>query len=320
MNRGALYWSVAALVAIVAGVSLAPLPADLLREQIHDAAHVVVFTIFGTLLVRLLVLRLRSLWTAVGATLVLGVLAGALTEYAQSFLAGDPSIGDVGRDLLGTTVGCLLMLPVALARATGRRSSTVYGVAWLLAAAGLFAGMVPLLATLAAYHERDRRLPVLLDPAIGPSLAFAEIRADARQSSRGIVRVPQPWNEGDTELAIDVPLEHSRWPGLTLREPSPDWRGYRALMLDLVNPGERPLELGLRVDDVDSGNAYEQRYNGSFTLPARTRRQVEVTLEQIAAGPRHRHLDLARIRQVIVFHDGPLPGERFLLRELRLER
>lgn len=307
--------SLAAIAAISLLVSLAPAPgADLLREEAHNAGHVIVFAIVGLLLRPLLSAR-YSTATAIAATLLSATLLGVLTEAVQAVLGGDSSIGDVLRDLWGAIVGVTASL--ASRPGAGRQAWSLR----ILAACGLLLGLLPLAATLLDYHERDSRLPLLLDANLAASLAYARIGSDVREpSDRHVVPIPAPWAKDGTEQALRIQLDRGDWPGLAINEPAPDWRGHRALTLELINPQSDALSLNLRVDDADSGNEESQRHDEDLQVATRSRQIVEIPLDRIASTPSGRRLDLGKVRQVILFHGGPSPGEAFLIVRLRLER
>lgn len=314
-RRPAWGLSLAAIAAISLLVSLAPAPgADLLREEAHNAGHVIVFAIVGLLLQPLLSAR-HSTPLAVAATLLVAAILGALTEAAQGVLGGDPTIGDLLRDLWGAIVGVTASL--ASRSTAGRRA----GPLKVLAACGLLLGLLPLAATLLAYHQRDSRLPLLLDANVAASLAYARIGPEERgPSDRHVVPVPAPWATATPESALEIRLDHGPWPGLALVEPSPDWRGHRALNLELINPQPQPLAIELRVDDDDSGNDPRQRHDETLQVAANARARVEIPLQRMTTTPSGRPLDLSRLRKIVVYHDGALPGARFLIVRLRLER
>ena len=306
--------SLVAIAAISVLVSVAPAPgADLLREEAHNAGHVIVFAIVGFLLRPLLSARF-SITAAIAMTLLAATILGALTEAAQSLLGGDPSLGDVLRDLWGAIVGVVASLGSRPAAARQARPLQA------LAAFGLLLGLLPLGRTMLAYHERDARLPVVLDANVAASLAYARVGSSEREpSERHVVPVPPAWSASAGESALEIRLDRGAWPGLSIVEPSPDWQGHRALALELINPQPRPLAIQLRVDDAASGNDAYQRHDETLQVAAGARELIEVPLSRIATTPSGRHLDLSRIRKVIVFHDGPQPGARFFIVRLRLE-
>jgi len=96
-------------------------------------------------------------------------------------------------------------------------------------------------------------------------------------------------------------------------------RGYRALTLDLVNPGDRPLELTLRILDRQHDWRFEDRYNGRLWLPPRSRQGFTIPLEAIANAPDRRRMDLAQIADVLLFRTGGAELGEFYLAGIALQ-
>ncbi len=72
--------------------------------------------------------------------------------------------------------------------------------------------------------------------------------------------VPPEWTARDEEAALYItPGNNSRWAGITLEEPWPDWSTYQKLELTVVNPNDSPLELILRIDDRKHNQEYDDR-------------------------------------------------------------
>lgn len=314
-RRRPVITSLVAIAAISVLVSVAPAPgADLLREEAHNAGHVIVFAIVGFLLRPLLSARF-SIMAAIAMTLLVATILGALTEAVQALLGGDPSLGDLLRDLWGTIVGVTASL--ASQAIAGRRARALQA----LAAVGMMLGLLPLALTVIGYQQREARLPVLLDANVAASLAYARIGSAERvPSDRHVVTIPARWASATTESALEIRLDEGPWPGLSIAEPSPDWRGHRALSIELVNPQPQPLDLELRLDDATSGNDSRQRHDESFQVAAHARQIIEIPLHRIVMTPAGRSLDLSQIRKLVVYHDGARPGERFLVVRLRLEQ
>jgi VanZ family protein len=313
------------ILGVVVVVSVAPPPdADRLSGESHNFAHVVVFGALGLVLARALrrfPFR-RPGWPLVAfATLLAGVGFGILTEYAQGHLGGTPTWGDVSRDVLGTALG--LCAAIALARPT---APTARRLLWITVALGLLAAAVPLADAGLDYRARARLFPVLLDPAAPRGLAFVSLYGNP------VTRVPLPPGIASGEPAgstgsvepgpwtLRVPLDAGRWPGITLDEPAPDWRGWRAIVVEVANPSDEPLDLTLRVNDRAHDNRSEDRYNQHLPLQPRSRHRFEFPLEAVARAPAGRAMDLSQIQKVIVFHVGPAPGRSFHLERIALVR
>lgn len=307
LGRDAALAALATLV-IVAVVSLAPAPeANRFDADTHNFAHVLVFGVMGLMLSR----ALRHAAPPPGriavtlVSLVAGLVFGAGTEYAQGFLGGTPSWGDVARDMLGSAVGSSLAF--ALERAA---PSAVRRRFWAGALLGVVIGGWPLADTLLDYRARNALFPVLLDPADARSLSFL--------MPFGGEWFLEPLPAGTA--AIRVPLDRGTWPGVSLYEPVRDWRGWRALVVELANPTDAPLRIEVRVNDRAHDNRFEDRYNRGVDLPPRTRGRFEFAVADIERAPEGRLMDLSQVEKIVIFHNGPLPGRAFYLERLSLVR
>lgn len=346
------------VLAVSAIVSVAPPPdATRLNGELHDFAHVLVFGVLGLALARSLRgLEGRvGRWPVVAAiTLAIGAVAGVGTEYAQRVLGGVLSWGDVGRDLLGTAIG--ISAAIAL---DGGTLARVRKLLWLAVALGLVAAAIPLTRTVLDYQARAARFPVILDPGAPRGLAFLssfgqpvmtgrlpEGLADggtedvaerirriqaARDHGQDPASVPPALldpadprarvaTNREARNAIVVSLDHGPWPGLTVDEPASDWRGYRALVLDVANPMDEPMELQFRVNDDAHDNRWEDRYNSWLLLPPRTRRSFAFPVDEMRRAPQGREMQMDKVGKVIVFRGDPLPGRRFYVLGMTLVR
>jgi VanZ family protein len=315
--------ALAALVTIVvvAVVSFAPAPqASRFDGDLHDFGHVLVFGVMGLMLSR----TLRRAFTPAPrrrlvtlASLAAGLVFGYGTEYAQGFLGGTPSWGDVARDMLGCAVGSCAAFALERSATPGARR-----VFWTAALLGIVVGGGSLATTLLDYRARDALFPVLLDSAEPNSRSFVA----AFDSTLRVEPVPDDLRPLDANLAargtpaIRVPLDRGNWPGLTLTEPVRDWRGWRALVIELANPTDAPLRIEVRVNDRLHDNRFEDRYNRGVELPARSRGRFEFPLAEIERAPQGRRMDLTDIAKLVIFHGGPAPGRAFYVERVSLVR
>lgn len=346
------------ILAVSAIVSFAPPPdASRFNGQAHDFGHVLVFGVLGLALARSLRGLAAPLgrWTSVTVlTLLVGGIAGIGTEYVQKLSGSVLSWGDVGRDLLGTAIG--ICAAIALDAGT---TSRLRRLLWLAVALGLVAAAIPLTDAVLDYRARAARFPAILDPSAPRGLVFVtsfgervatgplpagladggtldvgerERRARAARE-RGVDPATLPpalldpadprarvATNRDGHAAIVIKPERGPWPGLTLEEPAPDWRGFRALVVDLANPTDAPLTLWFRVNDEAHDNRYEDRYDTWLELPPRTRRRFAFPVADMQAAPDDREMRMDQIEKVIVFHSGPAPGKRFYVLGMTLVR
>ena len=337
MNRATSLLSIALLLAVVFFLALPGTTAW--RRVVQDAGHGPVFACIA--LVLLHTLR-REAAKAGGAreagvdrasylrALLIAVAIGVVSEFVQYFQANrSVSMVDVVHDTAGAALGLSLyaLLERRKHALPGNKPTTL--TAWLIA---LALGSFVLLAwqpirCATAYAERNRAFPTLLQARHLVSGYFA----DARAADLTLSPLPEPWRRvGEHEVgreympeADDTALRLSFTPGtrpaLELEEPAPDWRGYDTLKLDLTNPAGQPLRFTLRIHDATHDNSHTDRFNTPVTIPARSRVTVQVSLEAVASAPRGRRMDMAAVRNVMLFSRRPMPGTEFYVSRLWLE-
>jgi hypothetical protein len=130
--------------------------------------------------------------------------------------------------------------------------------------------------------------------------------------------VPGALAHGSQEIGLRVPLQSRPYAGVTLDEPSPDWRGYRTLAVEVGNNGRSELTLHLRIHDRQHDWTATDRYNGELHLAAGERRTFEIPLAEIADAPRGRRLDLAHVAGVALYRAGPDGPGSFWLHRIEL--
>jgi VanZ family protein len=244
--------------------------------------------------------RSRPAWEGYALVVVGCALLGAATEIAQAFTHRDAALLDVGLDVRGA------LFALALAAACDRRLYQPRPVLIRVLALGLALTLAvliaaPLATALAAYAHRSRNFPVLFAPAGPIDLYFVDTGS---QSAELAVDSSDP-----ATRTLRVALDVRQYAGIALNEPSPDWRGFGALRVDVTNPNAEALDFNVRVEDEAHDQSFADRYNGSFVIAARSRRVIEIPLASIEAAPHGRRLNLARVARVGLFRNGAAPDE-----------
>ena len=294
--RAAALCAITLLLAIV--VSPPVLAASVWLAALHDAGHVLVFAAIGALLCVLM--GPRGVPRLVLFFVVIAVLAVG-SELAQPYFAGSGTLevassGDVGRDLLGASIGVLAW------SGWRRRRRTP----WILAAFLLAIGLAPLAFTGWAYAQR----------ALHPEVVWDAGRA----TWRVFLEPPVAGGYARHAAGLRFTATDDAYAGLSIREPPRDWRGYAALRFAIANPGPTPIRVNVRIDDRPRDTAYEDRFNRERTVPAGAAVVWRITLADIERGPEGRRLDLSRIERVVVFLSTGSRGAAFDLASVRLER
>jgi len=164
--------------------------------------------------------------------------------------------------------------------------------------------IAPLVSMARAYLHRDGQFPVLAS-------------FDSRMERFWIVSfgVRQEIHDG----ALDVEFDADQFPGISFHEPVPDWHSYKALVLDVENPGSEVLHLGVRVHDAGHGREFADRFNRRFEIAAGERRQLRIPLDEIQRGPRNRLMNMEQIANVAVFRTRGAGSTQMRLHSMRLD-
>lgn len=316
MKRG---WVVAlTLIAILlAAVVFAPVPGDTRWiRTLHNSAHAPIFGCVSLLV--LLIVRSHPrgrdlrLILQYAIALVAAFGLGVVTELLQIPAGRDASFEDALHD----TIGALAFLTVFAAidsRVRGLpQSASIRLAAAVVGLVSLGIAAAPVTRAALKYQQREARFPVLVDFSQRYDRYFI-LQQSAEFSP---AQMPTPWAHASDETALRAKLLEGPYPGLNFIEPLPDWSSYETLAVDLTNPTPLNLRLVLRVNDAAHDNQPEDRFSKRFELPAGTRQVLRVPLQDIAAGPKTRRLDLRRIAGMIIFRadDSPPAGELYLSR------
>lgn len=286
---------------------------------LNDAGHAPVFGAFAWVVMRILDSRLPAatqaarLWSAFAIT----VAAGAAVEVVQSFMDRESSWGDLLMDAAGA--GAVLCLTALWRGQETTRVQVLPRNALLLAGVGVSVAAIalPLGLGIAAYARRQAWFPVIASFESASDLYFvAPLNARLER-----IALPLSFAQSRDEPALKVAFADPAWPGVQFWEPEPDWRRFRLLRLDVVNPGDQPLKIGLRIEDDVHDQTYEDRFNSEFDVPASSRQLITVRLADVENGPRRRTLDLGKVSRVAVFEGSgaATPGRTFYLSRVWLE-
>lgn len=280
-------------------------------NTLFDAGHAVGFAVSTWALERVLrqwTPRLPPGRRALAAALAACVLAG-LTELVQfADPRREPSVGDLLRDVAG--IAAYLALRHWRAHTRGRPRVRLALAATLIALTAF--AFTPWLRAASAYRQRDAAFPVV----VGFEPGWQEVFLTA--SSATITPVQSASKAGTPEPTARVILEPGRYPGFSVDELSPDWRGYDRLVVGIQVDGPAPLELMLRIHDGRHSGAERDRFNRPLRLQPGWQ-VIAIPLRDVAAAPDGRRLDLADVRGVSIFAPALTARAELRLTPLRLE-
>ncbi|MCC6630832.1 MAG: hypothetical protein IT482_02065 [Gammaproteobacteria bacterium] len=282
------------LLAIVAPVTLPGSRVWLIT--LENTMHAAVFA-----LVALALSKHFNRWAVLGIAAALA----AATELLQVPGPRTASLSDFWLDLAGAG----LALGSVYARGTPRLPSLTL----LLVSAALI--LTPITTTALAYRDRHAN-PALVARFDRPwSLVLTSATAEKARS-----RLPEQWSGNDSSWALLLRFPVADYPRVNFLEPAADWRPYRSLVLDVVNPEtfEVPLTVMLRDDRPDNAPGVFDHAR-TVRVPPSTRSRFELDIGQVGRTNAENPLQLSRMRRLTLYLDHPGQPTRLYLVSARLE-
>ena len=224
-------------------------------------------------------------------TFALAMLLGFATELSQVVTHRDPAMRDVALDARGILCALALLLSFDPRLANARQPGRVRQFLRVLVGLIALTTLAPLAWVSSAYVSRALTVPVLFAPRSELDLLLVSLT----DTSPELAKLPSAFAIRPDEKALRIPLTSRPYAGVSLDEPAPDWRGYRTLRMEVINPTRSELPLHIRIQDrLHDGNLTD-RFEGTQLLPPATRRTIEIPLRDIASAPKSRRLDLEQI-------------------------
>lgn len=292
------------IVALLATVFV-PRPGDtgLWLHTLFEWLHV---PVFGLISLALLALTpkdqprsYRFAWAFVGA-----LFLGVLTEAIQIPIKRDASLEDVIADGLGAA-GFL-----SLAHFWSQK-----GYSTILFATGGLAllawSAVPLISVSLAINHRNTQFPVIFSGDIAAERAFV---------TGHNVQMETYWNRSLAKPYTRTTFIKQRRPGIEIRGLVADWSNYSTLTIDMEVEGSESLSFTVRVHDKAhrrGDQSHSDRFNRKYTV-APGHHVLNIPLEEIAAAPGQRSMDMTKIEALVIFSSKKNVSRVFRLYEIRL--
>jgi hypothetical protein len=323
MHRIDRAFQIAAVIGLLLVVMPLALPHDTrASEVLQNFMHVPVFALVAIVALRTVQAHRSSAERPVAAqyalALTVAAALGAASEIAQIPGPREASIKDWIVDVASAATALAFVRWREAPRAAAARQRL--GLAIAVAAGSLFL-LAPALHAAIAYGYRYQQLPDLF--------RYHGARLDAidtyfllgEPANREFRALPEPWRQPGDPVGIRLVLPAIQWPGLTLDEPYPDWRGYQTLLVDLTNPQGHPLEFTLRIHDRRHNKQLNDRFNGVLTLAPNSRQVVRIPLSDVQRAPAGRSMDMGHIAGLILFRTSPgREGEAVYVTRMALEK
>ncbi len=118
---------------------------------------------------------------------------------------------------------------------------------------------------------------------------------------------------GISGLAIN--LTEGRYPGISLKELIGDWRAYRYLKLNILNPQADEQRMELKIYDkqhLKNGHPYADRFNRVIKLRPGWN-LISIDLNDIRLAPKRREMDISDMSTISLFlHNVKKPKQMYM--------
>lgn len=221
------------------------------------------------------------------------------------------------QDAVHNLIGAVCFLAIRYAFDTNYRPQANRVPRGLLVGAVLFALFVSswdLIELAWRYGMRAAAFPVVVDFDSRWQQPFLSLpRADLTT-----VPAPREWRSKAGQTVAELSFPHERWPGVTVREPYPDWNGYRTLRVQIFSPNNQVVPLTFRIDDAKHNQEHRDRFNRTVNIEPGLN-DISILLEDVRKAPADREMDLGAVSQIILFTNMPEEPLSLYLSDVWLE-
>jgi hypothetical protein len=304
----------ALLILSVAAILAAHLTAfgnSSLEVDLRDALHAPGFGLFAALLSVYFRRNLNPI-PAYSLAIAIAMATGVLAESLQFLSQRTSSSGDLRNDLLGTLSFCGLLLAFDR-RIWATRPSTQRAALAISALAAVTLTLVPVAIAVSAFVQRANSLPVLLDF----EKTWQESIYRAGGSSKAtLIDTPDGWRTNRGVRSMQFEPGKQRYGGFFIETYS-DWSKYRYLTFRAATLDSQIYSLVIRIHDVEHNNQYSDRFNRQFSVTPEEQ-LIVIDLQDVAAAPKERSIDMSRIVGVGIFLVDAAGIEKFIFDDFAL--
>ena len=132
------------------------------------------------------------------------------------------------------------------------------------------------------------------------------------------------WFERSTEHAtsgrysLKVMLPPGQYPGISFKNFSHNWAGFKKLEMDVFNPSIEKIAFQIRIDDHESGWDYADRFDKDIPLNPGPN-HITIPLNTIKTNLHSKPMNLEKIERMLVFIPGNRKTRELYIDNMRLE-
>jgi hypothetical protein len=289
-------------------------------SELGNSAHGPAFAIVTLILLALLRRvpgRNASILHDYSLAIAGALLLGALIELMQLATGRDASFSDLGRDTLGAlaATGFFTLIDPRVRALSSRRPTRLIGL--LVGVASTAIIVAPLVITGAAYLQRHRSFPMVVDFSSPLSTYFLGVYSAVTVEREALPNTLNGGRQGS--IALHARLAGNKGWGLALWEPYPDWRGYQHLAIDFANPTDLPLLLRLHVRDRSQSNDRQAGYLGTIEIAPHSRATHVIALREFTAAEGRAYVNPAIVNSIVLSRNPSNRAAEFYLVRIWLE-
>lgn len=214
-------------------------------------------------------------------SLVVFVLGG-LIEIIQAHTGRDGNWQDLMRDMAGTWMGLFWLQKPNGWVWTGR----IFAIALCIPTLSI------VYAAAQAQRFAEQQFPVLGN--FESDMDLHGVKGDIERSNAFHSR---------DQYSLKVHLTTKQYTNVSFNDFFNSWQGYNYLLLDLYNPSTQPLDLVIRIDDVQhqaGNNEHDDRFNKNLHLEPGWN-AIQIPVDEIQHAPAKRLLQLDAIKMIVIF-------------------
>jgi len=253
-----------------------------------DLGHVLVFFLLTYLALELKTFKKLNVISQIGIVLGFTIFMGLGIEWIQSFIGRDPEIADLRRNLEGSVLAIVLLIPYQIKFFNLKR------VLLFIISLLIIIETIPLAKAFNDEWQTRDQFPVLSN--------LENWFDDERwESTASHLRAQDVASQGDYSLKAELTTQ--KYSGVYLKYFINDWSDFTTLKFSIYNPQNDPFELHCRLHDenhIKYGQAYDDRYNTILKIEPDWN-HFEIPLNEIKEAPESRMIDLRQIKSLAFF-------------------
>ncbi|MDR4503497.1 MAG: VanZ family protein [Candidatus Scalindua sp.] len=282
-----------------------------IARGIQNGAHGPWFACVTYLIWRLIsVIPTRSMgdFPALLFTLLLAGFLASATEYFQLFTGRQPSWEDFFLDMSGALASVHLIAWYRYSFLNARKAFFLAGV--VLLALSQYPLVIATTITGYVYAVQPRLLGFDW---------FLDYVTMSTESDVEIVDAPCSWSAYRDRKVLKIRFADQTWPGISLKEPLPDWSSYSHLVVELFNDSQQGLPLNISVRPRIQSRHREHHSTENFYQGFQLSPGVNSLRVPIDDFLPQRNIVDWRVRYLVIYTLEPFAGRTVYIGEVRLE-